>query len=109
MWVQFDVHNQRIGKDETKQSQRHNLNSRDETVLAFIGGNSMQEVLLNGRLGEAAALLACVTALSPKSASSQYSRCLCVTKVTAVATGTCVCHQCHNITGGARVTMPKSL
>ena len=50
----------------------------------------MQEVLLNGRLGEAAALLACVTAVSPKSAASQYSRCLCVTKVTAVATGTCV-------------------
>ena len=66
MWVQFDVHDQRIGKDETKQSQRHNLNSRDETVLAFIGGNSMQEVLLNGRLREAAALLACVTAQSCK-------------------------------------------
>ena len=39
---------------------------RDETVPAFIGGNSMQEVLLNGRLREAAALLACVTAQSCK-------------------------------------------
>ena len=112
MWVQFDVHDQRIGKDETKQSQRHNSNSQTKPSgwdsacfywRQFHAGSSAE--------WEAAALLACVTAVSPKSASSQYSRCLClcVTKVTAVATGTCVCHQCHNITGAARGTKPKSL
>ena len=92
MWVQFDVHDQRIGKDETKQSQRHNLNSRDETVLAFIRGNSMQEVLLNGRQQHCWHVsLMCRQSqrrhnipgvcVSPKSLPSQQAR-VCVTNVT---------------------------
>ena len=63
---------------------------RDETVPAFIGGNSMQEVLLNGRLGEAAALLACVTV-----SLCQMCHC-CVAKVSVVTIfQVSVCHQSH--------------